>query len=422
MRVLVAGVSTRAMAESAARAGFAVTAIDAFADLDQHPSVDARSLGARFSAETAARASRGAACDAVAYGANFENHPDAIAMISRDRTLWGNPPDVIRRVRDPRLLSEALSLRGLAAPEVCNEPGTKNQPRTKNLRTTNLRTPNLRTPNLRTKNQPRTNEPGTRNPERRTPNAEPRSWLLKRYASGGGRGVREWRDGMRVPNGAYLQERIDGAPLSIIFAAANRRAVPIGLTRQLVGADSFGASGYQYCGNILTAAGEDDQVLAEARAVAEVVCDEFGLVGVNGIDLIVTDGIPYAIEVNPRWCASMELVERAYGLSVFAVHAAACGDGVLPAFNLANVRRSAQASGKAIVFARRDVAVGDTSRWLPTGEAHTHEIRDVPKPGTHIRAGHPICTVFATARDSRACRDELGSSAERVYAAVAAML
>ena len=400
MRVLVAGVSTRAMAESAARAGFAVAAIDAFADFDQHPSVDARSLGARFSAATAARDSRGAACDAVAYGANFENHPDAIALLARDRTLWGNPPDVIRSVRDPRLLSEALRRRGLAAPEICEEPRT-------------------------------TSAFGVRRSAFGVPGSgvlgsrvlgSGRSWLLKRYASGGGRGVREWRDGMRVPTGAYLQELIDGAPMSIIFAGANRRSMPIGLTRQLVGDGSFGASGYQYCGNILTAAGEDDQVLADARALADALCDEFGLVGVNGIDLIVANGIPYAIEVNPRWCASMELVERAYGLSVFAVHAAACRDGVLPDFNLEKIRRSAPASGKAIVFARRDVTVGDTSTWLPAVEAHTPEIRDVPKPGTHIRAGRPICTVFATARDSRACRDELVSRAERVYAAVAAML
>jgi hypothetical protein len=38
----------RAAAESAARAGFAVTAIDAFADADRHPGVDARALRAVF--------------------------------------------------------------------------------------------------------------------------------------------------------------------------------------------------------------------------------------------------------------------------------------------------------------------------------------------------------------------------------------
>ena len=41
MRLLIAGISTRAAAESAARAGFEVTAIDAFGDLDQHPGVRA---------------------------------------------------------------------------------------------------------------------------------------------------------------------------------------------------------------------------------------------------------------------------------------------------------------------------------------------------------------------------------------------
>jgi predicted ATP-grasp superfamily ATP-dependent carboligase len=385
--VLVAGVSTRAIAESTARAGFAVTAIDAFADLDQHPSVDARSLGPRFSPEAAARAAAEISCDAVAYTANFENDPAAVDRFAHGRALWGNPADVIRRVRDPRLLSEAVQRRGLAAASVW-PPATDH-------RSSQSKIPN--------------------------PQAPPR-WLLKRYASGGGHGVREWRDGTRVPAGAYLQEFLDGAPASVVFVAANRRAIPIGLTRQLVGDRSFGVSGYRYCGNILTAAGEDDQVLDAAGAVADVVCDEFGLIGVNGVDLIVVDNIPYAIEVNPRWCASMELVERAYGLSVFGVHASACRDGVLPDFDLAKARGSSQAIGKAVVFARHDVTIRDTASWLAKGDAHMLEIRDVPRPGMHVRAGQPLCTVFATGRDSRACREELVSRAERVYGAVAAML
>jgi len=387
VKVLVVGVSTRAIAESAARAGFAVTAIDAFADADQHSSVDAESLGDGFSPAAAAHRAQTIACDAVAYGANFENDPAAIAVLARERTLWGNTPEVIGRVRDPRLLSEALQRRGLAATAVW-PPATDHRSRQSPI------------PN---------------------PQSPPR-WLLKRYASGGGQGVREWRGGKRLPNGAYLQEFVDGAPGSIVFVCASGRVVPIGLTRQLVGDQSFGVSGYRYCGNILTAAGEDDQVLDVAGAVADVVCREFGLIGVNGIDLIVADNIPYAIEVNPRWCASMELVERAYGLSVFGMHASACRDGVLPDFDLAKVRGSAHAIGKAVVFARDAATIGDTASWLAKGDPHMHEIRDVPRSGTRIRPGHPICTVFATGRDSRECRQELVSRAERVYAAVAAML
>ncbi len=90
--VLVAGVSTRAAAESAARAGFRVTAIDAFGDLDQHPLVAARTLERKFSARAAARAARDIECDAVAYLSSFENHPHAVATLARGRALWGNPP------------------------------------------------------------------------------------------------------------------------------------------------------------------------------------------------------------------------------------------------------------------------------------------------------------------------------------------
>ena len=117
MRGPLAGVSTRAAAESAARAGFAVTAIDAFADADQHPGVDAQALRGRFSADAAALLARTISCDAVVYGSNFENHPRAVDRLAAGRRLWGNASEVIR-VRDPTPPSGALRQRGLPAPAV----------------------------------------------------------------------------------------------------------------------------------------------------------------------------------------------------------------------------------------------------------------------------------------------------------------
>jgi predicted ATP-grasp superfamily ATP-dependent carboligase len=230
---------------------------------------------------------------------------------------------------------------------------------------------------------------------------------------------------MRMRRASYLQEQLEGAPGSIVFVASHGRVVPLGVSRQLVGEEAFGASGYRYCGNILVAgnqptseaAGEEDAVAEAACALAEAVCEAFGLVGVNGIDFIAKGGIPYAIEVNPRWCASMELVERAYGPSVFGAHAAACRDGVLPDFDLARARRSTAPVGKAVVFARRDVTVGDTQAWLADSD-----VRDVPHPGTRILAGRPVCSVFASGRDVAACRARLIGRAQRVYEQLADML
>src|SRR5262249_18732631 len=162
---------------------------------------------------------------------------------------------------------------------------------------------------------------------------------------------------------SYVQELIDGAPCSMVFVAASGRAVPIGFSRQLIGDEAFGSSGFRYCGNLLTAAGEDDDVLDAAREVVAAVCEEFGRVGADGIDLIVQTGVPDGIEVNPRWCASMELVEHAYPVSVFGMHAAACREAALPTFNLSRARRGAPTIGKAVVFARGEITVGDTRAW-----------------------------------------------------------
>jgi predicted ATP-grasp superfamily ATP-dependent carboligase len=391
--VLVAGVSTRAAAESAARAGFAVTAIDAFGDLDQHPSVGGVALPHNFTPRRAALAAQTVECDAVVYLSGFENHPKAITTLAEGRALWGNPPETVRRVRDPLFLAEALEARGFVVPRVYVGSGFSRT---------------VADDKVRLKADPT------------YINKYVDKWLVKPLASGGGQRIRLWDPATSLPRGSYLQEFIDGPAGSVVFVAAGGRAVPIGVSRQLVGEPAFGAEGFQYCGNILTAApGVDaqelslDEALVEAAGVlAQTVADEFGLVGVNGIDFIARGGDPCAIEVNPRWCASMELVERAYGLSVFEAHASACASGRLPAFDLVRARRGAGAAGKAIIYARRDITVGDTRTWLTKHES----IRDVPRPGASISSGRPVCTILADARDTPTCHEALVESASRLYA------
>ena len=376
-RVLVAGVSTRAAAESAAKAGFDVIAIDAFGDLDQHPAVRSLSLplnGASFTAHAAAEAVRDVAADAAVYLSPFENHVRAIDALSADRALWGNPPDVIRRVRDPFLLAGVLRRRGFSTP------------------ITRVDVP----PEL----------------------ADAKEWLVKPFRSGGGNGVRSWSPDAPVSHGYYAQERIAGVPASIVFVAAQGQAVPVAISRQLIGDEAFGVSGYRYCGNVL--ASTDDEVFSERVvelliALSCEVTEQFGLIGLNGIDCVVKDEVPYVIEVNPRWCASMELVERQYGVSMFGAHAAACVDGVLPSFELARVHQTGSVIGKAIVFAREDVVAVDTRTWL--GD---ETVRDIPKPGEPLARGQPICTVFAEGENSGACVEALKRRAHDIYVALEA--
>ena len=102
--LLVAGVSTRALARSAARAGIRITAVDGFGDLDLRAVarvVVPERVEGRFTAERAAHAASDIPADLVAYTSNFENAPDAVARLARGRELLGNLPDTLRRVRRP---------------------------------------------------------------------------------------------------------------------------------------------------------------------------------------------------------------------------------------------------------------------------------------------------------------------------------
>ena len=369
--VLVAGVSARACAESAARGGYRVTAVDAFGDLDLRAVADVvalrREAGAWFSPPAAAAATRRVAADRVAYTSNFENHPRAVAALARGRTLLGNPPLVLEQVRNPITLNRALRARGFVTPAT------------------------------------RASAPVS--------GADGRRWLLKPRRSGGGHGTVPWRPGRRVPRGAYLQERIEGVPGSIVFAADGRRMVPLGVSRQLVGERAFGAHGFRYCGSLLASNGaplfeRQDELLERAAALAVAVTEAFGLRGLNGVDFIARAGVPLPLEVNPRWSASMELVERATGASLFRVHAAACA-GRLPRAP----QRLARVHGKAIVFARRDIVVPGAPGWART------RIADVPHPGERIGRGHPICTVLADVADGARCRRALAAAAALIYRA-----
>jgi predicted ATP-grasp superfamily ATP-dependent carboligase len=193
----------------------------------------------------------------------------------------------------------------------------------------------------------------------------------------------------------YLQRVVDGESQSAVFVAARGEAVLLGVTRQLIGASWTGATGFRYGGSIGPL-----QPSAAHRSqwwtIGDGLASGFDLRGLFGVDAIVNDRGIWAIEVNPRYTSSIEVLE--FGLEFHAVtdHVAACRDGQLKDLSPAAHGRF---HGKAIIYAGRDVRIDDAfvrAARQANAEQTWPVVADIPTAAQTIAAGHPVATVFAS--------------------------
>jgi uncharacterized protein len=345
------GLSVRAMVESAVRSGYPVTALDAFGDQDLRRLAESRSLHhdfhAGYSPEALYQASRGLSFDAVAYTSSFENHPEILDKLEEQHQILGNSSGVVRSVRDWIRFFAALKSAGFQTPETSFK--------------------------------------------RMPPDAKKR-WLVKPVLSGGGHGIDFLDETKTIPHGFMLQEYISGKSCSAAFIANGKKAVVIGITEQLIGIHQLGSCGFRYCGNILPlpelldpAAGR--KIIDTVQQLADFIVREYGLTGVNGIDFILKGDRVWPTEVNPRYSASMELIEKAYGLPVVHSHVQSVLEEKLPAFNLNSRVNQNKYFGKGILFAEKDSIIYDTQSWFD------RDIHDIPASGELLRKGNPVCTI-----------------------------
>lgn len=382
--LVVIGASARAFAASAARAGWRVYAADLFDDLDlvevAADTACAREHAAGYPAGLAdlVREFPPAPC---CYVGALENHPDILRAIARDRHLLGSPPEAIAAVRDPASLRTIVRAAGLGCPDCHREPDGL---------------------------------------------PIDGSYLRKPLAGAGGRGIVPWDAASPRGSGppAYWQRRIAGASWSAAYLVAADGGRLIAASRQLTGAAWCHARPFAYAGSIgvpLEAVPGGLRRQFEALAPALVRC---GLRGAVGADVVVdASGAAWVVEVNPRPTASLELLERATGLSIAAAHVAACS-GPVPAGDPPATAADGLWHAKAVVHAPDrlpiDGSLGERfgawrRRWSTS--AAWPGIADIPRPGTCVPAGGPVCTVFAAAPGEAAVMAALRVRVAEVVAA-----
>jgi predicted ATP-grasp superfamily ATP-dependent carboligase len=385
--VIVVGASARALAWSASRAGIAVHAADLFADADLRSCVAeavavAPARGARYPARLVA-AVAGFPQAPVCYTGALENHPRVVDKLATLRPLAGNDGRRLALVREPARLARAVRAAGLGFPDT--RPAAAGVP-------------------------------------------TDGSYLVKPRASAGGRGIEPWRGGPAPRTAHVWQRRVRGAAWGVAFAITAGRPRLYGASRALVGSGWCGAKPFAWCGAVdVPPAAIRAGLRRQFDALGAVLAKEFGLVGLVGADLVVdAAGRAHVIEVNPRPTASMELVERAGGGSLAVAHLAACGLAAAPPPTSGRSCRWA----KAVLFQARDrdlVVDGGVAaalaalqaRWT-TADGDWPALADMPMPGSVVRAGGPLLTVFAAAPSARAALARLRRRAAAVRSAIGA--
>ncbi|MFP6667841.1 MAG: ATP-grasp domain-containing protein [Pirellulales bacterium] len=367
-RIVIVAASSRAAAFSALRAGFTPLCADLFADVDLRQAANVQRVqGYPSGVEIAVRQFGEIP---VVYGGAFENYPDIVDRLAMDRTLYGNDAEVLRKIRDPFRVCRVLRGADLCTPEV-----------------------------------------------QAMPDGLPRdgSWLQKPLQGGGGAGIVPWTPETRRNANVYYQRRIDGVSCSALYVASGARCELIGVTRQLVGEPWTAAGLFQYAGSIgpLLLSPDSER---QWQAIGCELTQRFKLVGIFGVDAVWRQDGVWPVEVNPRYPASAEVLERAGCGRLMELHVEAFRsslptevirpDGKLP-------------FGKAIVYARQDIVVPEALVALAIS-ANTGiewpEFGDIPHPGESVRGGRPVITVFAAGPVAGEVEDRLRAKVRLVEA------
>jgi predicted ATP-grasp superfamily ATP-dependent carboligase len=366
--LLIVGGSARAAAQSALRAGLVPRTCDFFADADLRLLCETRRVE-RYP-QGLLRAAATISPSPWMYTGALENRPALVDRIAARRPLWGNSGEVLRRIRDPFAVERALVKAGLRCPE-CRH-GDEDVPRDG-------------------------------------------SWMFKRFKSASGKGVSAWTAGTPSPaerprsdEAGFYQRRIAGRACSAVYIAAQGRAALVGVTEQLVGSRWCGAAAFQYCGSMGPLMEQD--VRSQFARIGECLAAEFGLIGVFGVDALYDLRDVWPVEINPRYPASLEVLERSLDVAVLRWHAEACTNGRLPSSMDAEPARYC---GKAILFAQQPhlVNAAETHRLLADRRSNRFALADIPAAGTRIGRRHPILTLLVSGECPADVRRKLRESA-----------
>jgi len=200
-----------------------------------------------------------------------------------------------------------------------------------------------------------------------------------------------------------VQEFLEGTPASVSLLATEKEAVSLAVNEQLIGVPWLSRMPFAYCGNVTPFRTEH---AGEMEKLAEELVLEFGLLGSNGVDFLLTEKGPVVLEINPRFQGSLDTVERATDLNLFEAHVN-CFRGEVPEKPAAK-----RFAARGVLYSDRELFIDRTLMDVIHGEKSA----DIPCPGSVAEPDGPLTSLFACAPIREEALDALKAGAERIKA------
>jgi predicted ATP-grasp superfamily ATP-dependent carboligase len=341
------------------KAGYAVTAIDAFADV-QTVSLAEKSIVVAYGRQGFDADALIAAVDALdlsrfvgfVYGSGFEAQPELLVKIAAKLQLIGNSSETVAAVKTPAVFFAVL-------------------------------------------HQLNIHHPGVRDS---FPAEHSKDYLIKFAGGSGGTHIRLANSRARLlTDKYYYQQKIDGRPVSLLFMANKHDIEVIGFNEQWL--DSSADAPYRY-GGAVSNAEMPACVRAQLADAAGKLANAFGLAGLNSLDAIVDveSSQVYVLEINPRLSATVDLYSCTEP-NLFERHVKVCLN--YDDLNQNDVYQlNQQCKAHAIVYAAVEIELLAPVLWPDW-------VSDTPLLGEKaviISAGEPLCTVHAYADSAEAAK------------------
>jgi predicted ATP-grasp superfamily ATP-dependent carboligase len=336
---LIAALTGRALAQSASRARLSVVVLDLYNDVDTRCcALRSRAVVAHnesFDAKALLKAAQELCppqvCDGLIEGSGFEDRPELLHQLAQGRRLYGNTPGTVARLKDPARFFPLLDRLAIPHPEV-----------------------SLQLPR------------------------KARGWLSKKTGGNGGGHV--LLAAGTVADAQHYYQRLEaGRIMSVTFLANGKEAYIIGFNEQWT---ACAGSPFRYAGAINHA--ELPQALrTEIAGKLNLLTEETQLVGLNGMDFLLSGDHFSVLEINPRPSATMDLYDADYAQGLFAWHVQACQGNLPPPRMTRNIVRA-----HAVVFAEQAFSI-------PANLKFPGWASDIPQSGSEFAAGAPVCMVHA---------------------------